>query len=193
MHSGKRKKQFASNLLLTIALFILVGSIAGASVGWILGWIGGVLPHSFRSASATLLALGGIIAGAVDLLGGSIRPPQRNIETPRAWTHYGPLKWAALNGLALGVGFTSRIGFWLWYVVPCVAVLVGEPVFGAMLYGIYAFARTSASGVLVAIWMIRFRGTDLGLLLVGLRGRARRVAGAQLIAVASIVLLLVSA
>jgi hypothetical protein len=73
--------------------------------------------------------------------------------------HHGPLAWATRNGLALGVGATSRIGFWLWYVVPLAALLSASPAWGAALYGCYGAVRASGVWALLlgptALWRER--------------------------------------
>jgi hypothetical protein len=45
------------------------------------------------------------------------------------------------NGMVLGLGFTTRIGFWLWYVVPVTALASGDARVGASVWGLYGFAR----------------------------------------------------
>lgn len=68
--------------------------------------------------------------------------------------HKGPLRWATRNGLALGFGATSRIGFLLWYVVPLGALLSGSPAFGAAIYGTYGLVRGVAAPLILLsmIW-----------------------------------------
>lgn len=56
------------------------------------------------------------------------------------------------NGATLGVGASTRIGFWLWYVVPFAALLFGNPLLGAMIYGTYATVRGMAVwGILLVL------------------------------------------
>jgi hypothetical protein len=63
--------------------------------------------------------------------------------------HRGPLGWATRNGLALGIGATSRIGFWLWYVMPVTALLSASPLAGAAIYGLYGALRAGGVWVLL--------------------------------------------
>lgn len=55
--------------------------------------------------------------------------------------------WAIRNGASLGLGFTSRLGFWIWYLIPASSFLLGEPLLGAALYGLYGAVRS------IAVWL----------------------------------------
>ena len=87
--------------------------------------------------------------------------------------------WAIRNGLALGFGATSRIGFWLWYVVPLGAFLVGDSIFGAVIYGTYSLIRALGATVIL-LGMIRLK-TDISDWLIERYGEARLLAAGQLI------------
>jgi hypothetical protein len=87
--------------------------------------------------------------------------------------------WAIRNGLALGFGATSRIGFWLWYVVPLGAFLVGDPIFGAVIYGTYSLIRALGATVIL-LGMIRLK-TDISDWLIERYGEARLLAAGQLV------------
>jgi hypothetical protein len=98
--------------------------------------------------------------------------------------HRGPIQWAILNGLALGTAFTTRLGFALWYAVPCGALLAARPGLGAAVYGAYGCARTS--GALGLIALTRIRGGDLATTTDWMRAlhpRVRRCVAAVLVAV----------
>lgn len=73
---------------------------------------------------------------------------QRDKETPQSRVHDGPVLWPIKNGLALGFGAITRIGFWLWYVIPISSFLIGDPFLGTLIYGIYSFTRG------IAVWFI---------------------------------------
>jgi hypothetical protein len=101
-----------------------------------------------RVAVATFLGLVAVVVAVLELNGRPIRPLQCNRETPQSWVHKGPTKWAIQNGLALGCGATSHIGFWLWYAMPLGAFLIASPWAGAAIYGIYGITRG------MAVWAI---------------------------------------
>ncbi|MGH7717457.1 MAG: hypothetical protein ACREON_01250 [Gemmatimonadaceae bacterium] len=121
--------------------FTLAATFTGGVAGTLLGFAGSAVPTDLRLALATLLAMIGVGIGAADAVGRSVPLIQRNRETPRPWMDHGPLRAAARNGVALGVGATTRIGVWLWYAVPVGALLVGDPALGAVIYGSYAVSR----------------------------------------------------
>lgn len=95
------------------------------------------------------IAVGGLRSGAALVL-------QRNCETTQRWMDMGPLRWAALNGLALGSGWYSRIGFPLWYVLPVAALCLGSATWGAAIIGLYGLSRGAAAPLL----MVRNRKRD---------------------------------
>jgi hypothetical protein len=135
-------------------------------------------------AIATVLGIGAIVAGLAELRAGRLPLLQRNRETPQRWLHRGPIQWAILNGLALGTAFTTRLGFALWYAVPCGALLAARPGLGAAVYGAYGCARTS--GALGLIALTRIRGGDLATTTDWMRAlhpRVRRCVAAVLVAV----------
>lgn len=92
----------------------------------------------------------GLVAGAALTLAPLLRVPlpQRDVETPQVLLHRGPLWWAMGNGALLGLAVTSRIGFWLWYVVPIGCLVSGSPVTGALVWGLYAVARLAVIDVI---------------------------------------------
>lgn len=130
-------------------LFSVSASLAGMVTGAVLGAAGTVISLEVRVAVASLLALATVFVGSLELLGIRVYLPQFDRETPQSWLHKGALTWALLNGISLGVGATSRIGFWLWYVVPLGAFLFADPVLGATIYGVYSVTRGAAVWVLI--------------------------------------------
>lgn len=79
---------------------------------------------------------------------------------------------------------TSRIGFWLWYIVPLTAVLSGQPALGLAIYGLYGAARGVAVWGLL-VWLSRDRRHTRSALWLLTDGAtiARRLAAGQLIVV----------
>ena len=128
--------------------FTAASVIAGFVMGGLLGELGTAMSPEGRSTLLFALAVAGVGVAGAQLVGYRFGPPQKNRETPKAWIYHGAARWALLNGVALGLGFTSRIGFWLWYVVPVTAFLSADPVVGASAYGTYAFLRTGG------VWLI---------------------------------------
>ena len=78
-------------------------------------------------------------------------PWQLNRETNRRWLEYHNWRTAALNGFVLGLGFTTRIGFWLFYVVLLSAFVVADPMVSALGYAVFAVSRVGGS---ILLWMV---------------------------------------
>jgi len=160
-------------------VYSLSSAVAGLVTGAVLGAVGSLLPLDFRLAIGSILAVVAIAVGGLEFLGHRVQPPQFDCETPQRWVHRGPLRWAIRNGLTLGFGATSRIGFWLWYVVPLGAFLVGDSKFGAVIYGTYGLVRALGATVIL-LGMIRLK-TDISDWLIERYGEARVLAAGQLV------------
>lgn len=175
MRNGSRR-----NWIGRAVVYSLASSLAGLAAGALLGAAGSLLPRDLRVALGSLLALVAIAIGGLELGGRPVRLPQRDHETPQGWVHAGPWGWAVRNGLALGWGATSRIGFWLWYAIPVGAALSGRPVLGAALYGTYGAVRGLALWGLV-LGLPRWVGGDSAVWLLNRVGIARAIAAGQLL------------
>lgn len=130
---------------LTGLIYALAGALAGAGTGALLALIGAALPSIVFAVGAPLLAVAGVGIGLAGAVGERFRPWQCDRETPQRWVREGALRWAVRNGVTLGVGMSSRIGFWLWYAVPLAALASRDPLLGALLYGTYSVTRTGAT------------------------------------------------
>jgi hypothetical protein len=160
-------------------VYTLSSALAGLVAGAVLGTLGGLLPLRFRLAAGSILAVAAIAVSGLELLGRRIQPPQFDCETPQRWVHKGPLRWATQNGLALGFGATSRIGFWLWYVIPLGALLLGDPWLGAVVYGTYGLIR-GLGAVFILLLMLGLK-VDISDWLIRRYGAARVLAAGQLV------------
>ncbi len=106
-----------------------------------MGAVGTLLSFESRLATASILGVAAVFVGILELSGRRVQLLQCNSETSPRWLNLGPFRWAIKNGLALGFGATSRIGFSLWYAVPAGSLLVGTPELGAIIYGTYGFVK----------------------------------------------------
>jgi hypothetical protein len=161
-------------------VYSISSALAGLTAGIVLGFAGSLLSLEFRLAIGSVLSLLAIAAGSLELLGRRVRLPQFDCETPRRWVDKGALRWAIQNGLALGFGATSRIGFLLWYVVPLGALLSGGPVLGATLYGAYGLVRGVAAPLMMLV-MGRIKEANLSQWLILHNTSARVLAAGQLV------------
>lgn len=168
--------------ILTASIYTLAASFSGAVAGYALGALGALVPSTGRVAAATLLAVIALGLGASELAGRHPRVLQCARETPRVWVARGAVPWAIRTGMALGFGATTRVGFWVWFTIPLVPFLMGDPVVGMVTYGTYGFVRASA--VFVWVWSSRFRdalqGASSADWLIAHRAVIRRAAAAQL-------------
>jgi hypothetical protein len=161
------------------AVYALALAVAGLVAGATLGIVGGLLPLDIRLAVGSILAIAAIAVGGLELFGHRMQPLQFDRETPQRWVNMGALQWATRNGLTLGLGATSRIGFWLWYVIPVGAFLIGDPVASGIIYGTYGLVR-ALGAVVIPLGMMRLK-TDISDRLVEGYGVARVLTAGQLV------------
>jgi hypothetical protein len=133
---------------LKAVVYALSATTSAVVFGALLGLVGSILPLGVRVGLGSLFAVGAVIIGFTHFSGWRLRVAQCDRETPHRWLYGSPFRWALWNGAALGVGVTSRIGFWLWYVIPIAATSSGSPMIGALIYGSFGFVRGWA------VWMV---------------------------------------
>jgi hypothetical protein len=172
------RNQAGRSWITKAVFYSLSSALAGVVAGAVLGAVGSLLPLDFRLAAGSLLAVVAIALGGLEFFGRRIQPLQFDCETPQRWVHRGAITWALQNGLALGFGATSRIGFWLWYAIPLGAFLVGNPLFGAVTYGTYGLLR--ALGAVVILLIIMRTKVDISDWLIERHGTAKILATGQL-------------
>jgi hypothetical protein len=161
--------------------------MAGSAAGISLGFVGGFVSGHTRIGVASMAAVLAVILGLCELFKSRpLRPLQLDRETPQRWRFSHVLVWSAKNGMALGFGATTRIGFWLWYAVPLAAFVAGSAWLGAAIYGAYASARGLSVWVLAIVAVLGRRSChsgpdDIAMWLTGREDRARLMAGGTLV------------
>lgn len=158
--SGVHRNQAGSSWIKKGIVFTGGSLFAGLLVGAGLGYSGSLVPSDVRLGLGTLAAFVAVACGSVEVAGRRIQPPQWNRETPQRWMYAGPLRAALRNGFTLGLGFTTRIGFLIWYAVPLGAFLLGDPLVGAMIYATYSLTRRITPWIMIS-WE-RFYGRQRG-------------------------------
>lgn len=137
-----------------LAIYVCSGTAAAAAAGVGAGLLGSVLAESVVAVVGTLFGACAAVVGVAELCGWRRPPIQRDRETPKEWVARGPVLWPILNGGTLGFGATTRLGFWLWYLIPIGCLLMANPVAGAVIWGTYGFTRTlGAGGILLLVAM----------------------------------------
>ena len=153
---------------------VIAAAVSGGLAGALAGLIGGLVPAPVRAAAATLAAS----AIAIAAITWPSRMPQFNRETEQGLLGLGPVAWAVTNGSLLGLGFTSRIGYWAWYLIPVSVLGVGSPVLGAVIWDAYAFTRLAiAAGIAAHMHRQPGRMPDISGKIPRLRPAAQRITG----------------
>ena len=190
MNYGVDRNQHGRRWTTKAVVFAVSATTAGIVSGAVLGAVGLLLETDVRRAIG--LAAGAVAAAvaSIQLVGLRLPVPQRNCETGQLWMNTGALTSAALNGASMGTGFVTRIGYWLWYVVPLAAILSGSPAYGAIIFGCYGFARGIAPLIAISQMLLLKHCADRDITkvqdwMVRQAMTARRLGDAQLIATAA--------
>jgi len=146
---GYRRRVYLRNATVLAA----TATGVGATVGSALGLAGAHASGATRALALVTLPLL-VIALAADAVGISVAIPQRNVETAISSLDESWRLWAVYTGAMLGFGGLTRIGFWIWYLIPVAALASGSLVAGALIWGAYGAVRTVAA---VALGYRRFR------------------------------------
>lgn len=186
MSSAVERNQCGRSWVAKALTFTASSVLAGASMGAMFGAIGAQLELETRLAASTVLGLIGACIGLVELSGRAIQVIERRRETSQRLMRLGGLLGSAVNGALLGLGATTRLGYWLWYAVPIGALLSGSVVLGFAIYGAYGLARGLGPWMFFVVDQVRagqhpyrLQGTPMWLL-TSVRGWARLTAATDL-------------
>ena len=132
--------------LSVLPYFVLTAAagFAGAAVFGLIASAGAGLPTLTRSLIVVVAVAVAWLAGAR-----SARPWQRDVETPLSWLQQPGLRVALWNGVALGTGFATRVGFWLWWSLPVMSFALAEVPLGLSIGALYGASRVAISSLLV--------------------------------------------
>ena len=129
-----------SSLGIPMIVLTATAAAAGAAVFAVIAAAGAAFPSASRGLLAAAASLALVVAAAR-----ASRPWQRDAETPMDWLEREGLTVAVRNGLALGAGFLTRLGFWLWWMLPVLAFESGSVRAGAIVGAAYGAVRLGAS------------------------------------------------
>lgn len=137
---------------------MLAGSVTSAFVGASLGWGGGLLLPEWVARPGLPVAITvALVAMARELGWISFPLPQLKRQTKDFWGKiFSGTIAATLWGLDLGLIFTTRLTFAGVWSLAAVAILIGEPAFGAVLFVMYWLGRT------LSVWLAPLLMPDAG-------------------------------
>jgi hypothetical protein len=116
---------------------VAVGSL-GYGVRWILYWN----TNSHTSVVLSVVALAALLGGLRDLEILHFRLPQPERQVPENWKDvFGPYKTAFLWGLGIGLAYSTRIQFSLYYVLVLWVALLGQPLLGGAVLATYGLTQ----------------------------------------------------
>jgi hypothetical protein len=172
-----------------VATYTVAGSAASLVVGAALGWVGGVLlPGPIGRLGLMSSILVGVTALARELGWISFPLLQFPRQTRGIWAKVfpGPVS-AALWGFDLGLIFTTWLTFSGVWVLVLIAILVGQPLFGAALFVLYWLGRA------LSVWLTPLLLPDAGAtvqLLDGIDGHRQLFQGIHALGLAWLVVVL---
>jgi hypothetical protein len=134
-----------TSLGIPMIVLTATAAVAGAAVFAVIAAAGAAFPSASRGLFAAAASLALIVAATR-----ASRPWQRDAETPMDWLEREGLTVAVRNGLSLGAGFLTRLGFWMWWVLPVLAFESGSVRAGAIVGAVYGAARLGASSLVAA-------------------------------------------
>jgi hypothetical protein len=167
-------------------VFWLAATLTGIVVGASVGAVGSTVDGNIRAALATVGGLAAVVIGVIEMQGRVVSVFQLDRETPQRWVRRGGTQAALLNGTTLAFGLTTRVGFWLWYVIPLSAFLSGHAAVGAAVYGTFAFVRGGGVWVIAVPSLLSQRQgrqlsfDDVASSILDFKPVARAIAAAQL-------------
>lgn len=123
--------------------------MASVLAGSFLGWLGSWIP--IRPSFPTLWLILGVLSLllAIREFGWARFPiPQWKRQTEKTWSHrMHPIVAAWWWGIDLGSGLTTLVTFSGYWLLVIVALLQGEPGYGALVLGMYGLGRG------LAVWL----------------------------------------
>jgi cytochrome c biogenesis protein CcdA len=123
--------------------YTVAGCFSAALVGVVLGTIGSALPwESSRLIAFYLIGFLSLLLAAREWGWIAFALPERKLQSERVWVHsFGFVTASVMWGLHIGLGFATRITYGGFWVLVAIAVVVGEPIYGAILMLAYWMGR----------------------------------------------------
>lgn len=129
-------------------IFYTIGTLTSAVVlGALLGLLGIWLPATaqWQTGKFAFLGLLSVLYMLHELQIITLPTPQRKHQVPEEWRYTLPPSLTALFfGLLLSLGYVTFIIVATFYIITVAAVLVGSPLFGAILLGLFGLGRAGS-------------------------------------------------
>jgi hypothetical protein len=124
----------------TVAAFLLGAITGGASLGAVLGLLGSLIGGSSAHIRLVAFALAAFVALAIDV--GPWRVPGPNRQVNERWLdEFRGWVYGAGFGAQLGLGVTTIVSSAVTYLALFAALLVADPVRGAVVMGCFGLVR----------------------------------------------------
>jgi hypothetical protein len=172
--------------------YTAAGTVSSVIMGAALGIIGKcVIGEAVRGPAFYITASIGLILAAKEWNVLRFNLPERKCQTEKFWVHeFGFVGASLLWGLHIGLGFFTRItysGFWL---LAAIALVSGDPLFGAGLMSAYWLGRVSSVWVAPLLLKPEAMHDELTDAIMNQRNVLHRISGAALIWCSAITALL---
>jgi len=134
---GNRRRYF-----IAVALHASTATLAAAALGALLGAIGGLFGAPWHGGGYAVVGGVGLLYALRELVGLPMPLFDRRKQVPQWWrTFYPRYVAASLYGTGLGVGYLTFLSYGTFVVVSVIAIVVGDPIVGAVVVAPFGLAR----------------------------------------------------
>jgi hypothetical protein len=120
--------------------------------GWLFYWLIGIPGGADNRKILLLVAILALMGGMRDLGLLPLCLPQQSCQVPRYWLPaLGPYRAAFFWGCLIGAGIRTRYRYAILYVLGLWILCAGEPLWGAVILGIYGLTHGIALACIIAL------------------------------------------
>lgn len=123
--------------------YTIGGYLSATLVGVVLGTIGSALPwERARVIAFYLIGMLSLLLAAREWGWVDFRLPERKMQTEKVWVHsFGFATASFMWGLHIGLGFATRITYGGFWALVAIAIVLGDPLYGAIIMLVYWTGR----------------------------------------------------
>lgn len=127
----------------SVLAYTIAGCTSAAMMGTTLGVIGHQLAlESFKQFGFYVAGVIGLLLAAREWGWISFPLPERKQQTEKVWAHdFGFVMASAMWGFHIGWGFFTRVTYGGFWVLVAIALLIGDPLYDALLMLLYWLGR----------------------------------------------------